>query len=193
MAAAAGSLDARRRRGVNDSSGRSGVTTFVTVLGWVLIGFTGLAVLSTLLQTFFFTVTFAMPDAPSQSGSGPASRSSLSFKTFLGLLLAFAVLTLASAIAFLKRKDWARRTFVMLFGLAIVFNVVGLTLLLMGGGPSMPALAGPGGRHGLQTMARTMLIPTGIATVGFSILLGWLIRRLTSAAVRAEFDDREAF
>jgi hypothetical protein len=193
MPALAGPFDARGRHGVEDSLERLGTRTFVTALGWVLICFTGLAVLSTLLQTFVFTVMFAMPDARPQAGSGVGSHGSDAFRMFLGLLLGFSVLTLASAVAFLKRKNWARRTFVMLFGVAILFNVVALALLVMGAGSTMATTFGVGSRGGSDGMARLILIPTGVAAVGCSLLLGWLIRRLSSAAVRAEFQDREAF
>ena len=165
----------------------------MTVLGWVLIGFTGLGVLSMLLQTFFFTVMFAMPEVHSQPASGGASPGSPAFRTFLGLLLAFSILVLASAVAFLKRKNWARRTFVMLFTLAIVFNAVALVLLVMGTGRSVPPVLGLADGRRFDAMARLMLIPTGIVAVGCSLAFGWLIRRLTSAPVKAEFQDGEAF
>ena len=164
----------------------------MNVLGWVLIGVTGLGVLSMLLQTFFFTV-MAMPEVHSQPASGGASPGSPAFRTFLGLLLAFSILVLASAVAFLKRKNWARRTFVMLFTLAILFNAVALVLLVVVTGRSVPPALGPADGGRFDAMARQMLIPAGIVAVGCSLVSGWLIRRLTSAPVRAEFQDREAF
>lgn len=178
---------------MEDSLERLGTRSFVTMLAWVLICFTGLGVLSTLLQTVAFTVMFAMPDVHPQPATGAASHPSDAFRTFLGLLLAFSVLTLASAVAFLKRKNWARRTFVMLFALAILFNVVALVLLATGAGRTMPTALEMRGREGFDAVARLVLISTGVAAVGFSLLLGWLIKRLTSTAVRAEFQDREAF
>jgi hypothetical protein len=178
---------------LDDSLGRLGTRTFVTVLGWVLIGFTGLGVLSMLLQTFFFTVMFAMPEVPSQPAASGAAPGSPAFRTFLGLLLAFSILVLASAVAFLKRKNWARRTFVMLFTLAILFNAVALVLLVVVTGRSVPPALGPADGGRFDAMARLMLIPAGIVAVGCSLVFGWLIKRLTSAPVRAEFQDREAF
>jgi hypothetical protein len=174
---------------LDESLTRFGGGTFVTVLGWVLIGVTGLGVLSTLLQTVFFTVTVSMPQ-PMATG---AARGSPAFRTFLGLLMAFSILALASAVAFLKRKNWARRTFVMLFALAIVFNAVALVLLVMGTPGAQPPALGPGGEGRFDAMARLLLIPMGIAAVGCSLLFGWLIKRLTSAPVKAQFHDRDVF
>ena len=174
---------------MDESLARPGAGTFVTVLGWVLIGVTGLGVVSTLFQTVFFTVTVSMPQP---MAAGP-SRGSPAFRTFLGLLMAFSILALASAVAFLKRKNWARRTFVMLFGLAIVFNAAALVLLVVGTPRSGPPALGPGGEGRFDAMARLLLIPTGIAAVACSLLFGWLIKRLTSVPVKAQFDDRDAF
>ena len=173
---------------MGDGHGRSGATTFVTVLGWILIGVTGLGVLSMLLQTIMFTVMLAMPHPPAASPARTPSQLSFPLKMLLGLLVGVSLLVFASAIAFLKRKGWARRTFVTLFTLAIVFNAAALLLLLLGGG--QPASLAMGER--LEPMARTMLVPAGIAAAGLSLLFGWLIKRLTSPAVRAEFDDTAA-
>jgi hypothetical protein len=177
--------------GVDDGQGRSGATTFVTVLGWALIGFTGLWALSMLLQTVMFTVMLAMPAPHATSDARTPSHLSLPFRMLLGLLVGVSVLVFASAIAFLKRKGWARRTFVTLFALAIVFNVAALLLLLVGGSQSVSLALGAGERF--EPMARRMLVPTSIAAVALSLLFGWLIKRLTSAVVRAEFDDRAAY
>lgn len=176
---------------MGEGQGRSGAATFVTVLGWALIGLAGLAVLWMLFETAVFTVLLAMPDP----GAPPPDRTpphlSLPLRMLLGLLVGFSVLVFASAIAFLKRKAWARRTFVTLFAVAIAVNAVALILLVVGG--SRPSVLELGTGERFAPVARLMAVPAGVAVVALSILFGWLIRRLTSPAVRAQFDDRQVF
>jgi hypothetical protein len=191
MPAAAGALDVEGGTPVNDRHGRSGAATFVTVLGWVLIGVAGLAVLAVLLQTAVFTVLLAMPDPPAPPEGRVPPHLALPLRMLLGLLVGFSVLVFASAIAFLKRRGWARRTFVTLFALAIVVNVAALLLLVVSSGRPSPLELGTGDRF--APLVRMMAIPTGAAAVVLSLLFAWLIKRLTSPAVRAEFDDSQVF
>jgi hypothetical protein len=179
--AAAGSLVDGGLHALDDGQERRRASRFVTVLGWVLIGLTGLAVASTLMQTMVFTLMLSMPDVQPR---GPSAQLSTSVRTFLGLLLAFLVLTLASAVAFLKRVNWARRTFVLLFALAIAFNVGVLAALVSG--VALPSGA-PAAGSPLDVAARRMVVPLGVAAVVLSAVLAWLIRRLTSPAIRREF------
>jgi hypothetical protein len=176
---------------VDQGQGRSGAATFVTVLGWVLIVFTGLGVLATLLETIVFTILLAMPAASAPLADRLPSHLSFPLKTVLGLLVGLSVLVFASAVAFLNRRGWARRTFVTLFALAIAVNAAALVLLAAGGSRPAPLDLGLGER--VAPVARLLAVPTGVAAVGLCLLFGWLIKRLTSAAVRAEFDDRQVF
>jgi hypothetical protein len=163
-------------------------TRFVTILGWILIACTAVVVASTLLQSLVFTLTLAMPAPPAAGATAPPATMSSAFKTFLGLLLGLSVLALASAIAFLKRLDWARRTFILLFALTIGFTLVGLVLLAVG---VLTPAPDPGvGR--LDSFARSLRVPMAVGGVVLSGVLAWLIRRLTSPAIRREFGSGAA-
>src|SRR3954451_18136331 len=107
-----------------------------------------------------------------------------------GLLLSGA--TLASAIGLLLRLDWARRTFIVLLGVAIVANLLGLWLQqevvqsvvssTLAAAPIPSQVLGVFGSF--VTAARVMAV---LVTLGGCAVLAWIIGRLMSASVRQEF------
>jgi hypothetical protein len=90
------------------------------------------------------------------------------------------------------RLDWARRVFIGLVAVALVANLLGLWLQqevlqsvaasTLSGAALPPQAAGV--VVGFVTAARVMAV---LVTLGACCLLGWIIRRLTSPAVRQEF------
>jgi hypothetical protein len=100
--------------------------------------------------------------------------------------------TLAAAVGLLLRLDWARRVFIGLLAFAIVANLLGLWLQhevvqslvssTLTRTPLPPQAADVFG--GFVTAARVMAV--GV-TLLVCALMGWVIRRLMSPAVRQEF------
>ena len=110
----------------------------------------------------------------------------------VGTGLVVSLATLASAVGLLLRWDWARRTFIGLLVFAIAANLFGLWLqqaVLQSvvhntlATASIPAQAlevfG-----GFVTAARVMAV---MMTLLACLLLGWIIRRLMSSAIKQEF------
>ena len=102
---------------------------------------------------------------------------------------AICTLTLVSAIGLLKRKNWARLIFVTVMGAGILWNIGGPVFQLFFFS-SMPKFApdGSGGfESGFETMMVVMMAFSALMAAGFSVLFGWIIKRLLSTAIKAEF------
>ncbi len=170
---------------VDGDSRQAKATTFVTVLAWSLISFTGLGAASALLQNVVFNIIPFLLDIQSRGTAAQTPQGFFALRALIALLFAFLTLALVSAIAFLRRKEWARRTFIALFVLAIALHAAAALLFLLGAGLFPPS------RHvsdaKFDAMAKAMLIPVAVWALGMAVLFGWLIKRLTSPDVRREF------
>jgi uncharacterized membrane protein YozB (DUF420 family) len=171
------------------SSASSTAETFITVLGWVLIVFTGFGLVTSVMQNVM--VFFMLPALDSQVPEvQQVPRSALlTFRTIAAFMLCVAAFLLFSAWSFLRRRNWARKTFVVLFTLGavwsgFVFLVFGLGLGVFNYLPQSPSPEVP---SSVDSMFRFMGIMFGALAAAFAVLFGWLIRRLRSADVRAEF------
>jgi hypothetical protein len=167
---------------------------FVTLTAWVFLGLAGLASLSALLQNALLASWM-----PGLQGLGALQPLPLLTGLMIGYLpwvvgagLAVSLATMVSTVGLLLRLDWARRCFIGLLALAIAANLLGLWLqhevvqsvveATLARSPLPPAAAGVFG--GFVTAARLMAVLVTLAACG---LLGWIIRRLMSPAVRQEF------
>lgn len=173
-------------------------SSLVTVVAWIYIALTGLGSLVLALQNILFAV---LPLDEMKVALDKAERD-MALPSYLGwvfehirlLLVVFLVVTLVKlvcAIALLKRRNWARFVFVAIFALGIVWNIGG-TILQEFVTPWIPTL--PQGRHvprDFQAMMAFMTIfmsaISAIFAIGFSILFAWLIRKLLSREIAAEF------
>ena len=168
---------------------------FVTITAWVFIFLGGMATASALIQNAAVasllpgTTAVAMPAQPLPLLTGLL----LGYLPWVvGFGLAMSIATLACAIGLLLRLDWARRAFIVLLAVAIVFNLLGLWLqhevvqsvvqATLTRAPLPPQVADVFG--GFVTAARAMAV---VMTLSACALLGWIIRRLMSPLVRQEF------
>jgi hypothetical protein len=110
----------------------------------------------------------------------------------VGAALALSIGTLVAAVGLLLRLEWARRAFIVLVALAIVANVAGVWLqqaLLQGlidhtlSRAPLP-LEAAGVFGGFAAAARVAAVALSVVTCA---LLGWIIARLNTQAVRQEF------
>jgi hypothetical protein len=172
---------------------------FVTVIAWVFIVIGTIATVSALMQNAAVASLLLGASLP---GAAPALPP-YAYPPVTGLLLgylpwvvgfglAMSMATLASAIGLLLRLDWARRVFIGLLVVAIVFNLLGLwlqhevvhalvqsTLTLSALPPQAADVFG-----GFVTAARAMAL---VMTLAACAVLGWIIRCLQSPPVRQEF------
>jgi hypothetical protein len=169
-------------------------SSFVTTLAWITIVPAALGVvISTLQNILFFTV---MPMDPQSLPSVPDMEQMPAFVTFMlahlrAMFVAFwlmTVVSLVSGIGLLRRKEWARLFFIALMGLSIVWNMAGVYLQqsFFSAIPSM-AEAPPEFSAQFESMASTMWVVSIAMAVAFSAVSVWLIWRLSSAPIKAEF------
>ena len=169
----------------------------MTALAWVFIVLAGFATLISVLQNIMITVMF--PAAEMQAATEQAKNdqrvpwfAQFMFQNVRLLFFAFFVLasaTLVSAVGLLKRKNWARLLFVALMTLGILWNVAAsiLTIVFFSSMPPVPATAPNEFGDQFELMSRIMIGFNIVLAAGFTVLFGWIIKRLVSAGIRQEF------
>jgi hypothetical protein len=172
---------------------------FINVLGWIFVCLAGFTTLIGVLQNVMFQLVF-LPTMQQQMAvqplppNMPASMGWLFAHMiwfFRGFLL-LSVTTLVAAIGLLRRRDWARRLFIGLMAFAIAYQLLGLVAQwwFMGAMQqtiSMPADAPAQFANGMRGFMLAIQVISTIMAVGFSVLFGWIIKRLHSEAIRREF------
>jgi hypothetical protein len=162
---------------------------FVTVTAWLFIALASMGVVSAVVQQAMAS------GAPAVSTHGLPIVTAFLVEQLPWVLLAglcFAVATLVAAVGMLIRLEWARRVFICVLAVTIVFNLAGLWLqhevvqavvaATLKAAPLPPSVAEA--FVGFVTASRVM----GVAmTLVGCALCGWIIRRLMSPAVRQEF------
>ncbi len=161
-------------------------STFVTVVAWIFIALTG-------YLTFQFLIINLMArliPLPGWSGE-TQGQMDVVFRTIFGhlrllcfLMLLVSLTALASSIGLLKRKNWARRVFIGFLGLGVVYQVVciGVLAVMVFAEPDL-----------VKDDPEALFFVAAIGVVGLAMiltvaaLLVWIIKRLISPAVRAEF------
>lgn len=162
-------------------------SAFITVLAWVLIVLHGFGILSALMQNVMINVVFSSM-ADSAAGAGQEiDAAGLLFMRVLGLLfLGFTVFLMYTAYALLKRRNWARRTYIVLFSLGIAFNVL-MVVVLGIVAVLFPSVGTESQAAEAPVMFSAFAVVFGIVAIVFSALFGWLVWRLRSPGIRVEF------
>lgn len=174
-------------------------STFVTVLAWIFIALSAFGTLIAILQSVMLATMFAEPDV-ARAFAGPMPPE---MPAPLGLLmrhlplffvafLLVSVATLVASIGLLRRWNWARLLFVGLLALGILWNVGGLVVnwSVIGavqdtiGAPTTPGAPDP------RSFLVAMLVASVLLTLAFAALFGWIIKRLLSPSIAAEFRRR---
>jgi len=176
---------------MTDAITSSKAATFVTGLGWVLIVLTAFGLITSVMQNVMFS--FILPTVEEQV---PVTEQMpqgflVAFRVFAVVLLCVSAFLVFAAWSFLKRRNWARKTFVVVFALgaawsAFVFLAFGLGFGVFDVFREPPSAAGM--PPSFQAVFRVMGIMFGTLAAGVGALLIWLIRRLRSSDVRAEFE-----
>lgn len=172
-------------------------STFVTVLAWLGIVWFGFCTLMVGAESFMFKPLFEkgfmgqMPVAPGATQLSPeALQTSGQFMQVIFLIFtAVMALGVVTSIGLLHRRNWARI-------LTIIYLVLngGFALLGVAGGWIMgsipmtsPPPEFPSGAQwdAMMGVMRTLLIVMGIVA---ALICGWLIYKLLSEPVSAEFE-----
>jgi len=171
-------------------------STFVTTLAWVFIVLSGFATLISIAQNIMIQTMFNDADlsgalgTSQQSPDVPAAASFMAshFKVVFASFLLLFTTTLVSSIGLLKRRNWARWIFISLMALGIVWNVLGLVLqFVMFSSIPVPPVTSQDPVPFKSMFIVIMILSTAMA-IGVSALFGWIIKRLISQPVIAEFE-----
>ena len=171
-------------------------STFITVLAWLAIVGSGFMtfisfVQAAMLLLFFDGKPFPVHAWPAQEKLPTAVQFFVSHpQFFIALFWSLAVLTLTAGIGLLKRKNWARWYFVGVLAFGILWQIGGLWIqhqmlsTFSSSVGQLPAAASDEFR-GAETVMSVASLAFTVVVCG---LFGWLIARLCSNSVRAEFN-----
>jgi hypothetical protein len=174
----------------------TGPSQFVTVTAWIFIGLSTLATLIALMQNIVVGVMFqTMPIASIESVNPPPPRLAvLMFEHARLVFLFFLVVsaaTLFASIGLLKRRNWARVLFIAMLAIGILWNLTGLVLQqvvvssMADFGDVAPAP--PDFEATMRGMMIAIRVFSALFAIGICVLFGWIIQRLRSPAIAAEF------
>jgi hypothetical protein len=166
---------------------------FVTALAWFSIVVSALMIVSSTMQNVM--VNFVLPPNIFDSllrDSGEQIPSSVLFvlkhvKVILFAFLLSSVVLLFTSIGLLQRKNWARITFIVLLVLGTVLTIAALpTQFSMLGDVSKTM----GGNEALAEVESVITVMRGVIlalVVLFTVIHVWLIYKLCTPTIRAEF------
>ena len=174
-------------------------STFVTVVAWIFIALDGMTAFILTIQNIVVNTIF--PLAQLHAGMAKAEATghlppyfSAVFEHLRPLLLAcllLALIKLVAAIGLLRRVNWARLLFITLLALGIAWSFAGIVLqhFLLSSMLEMPRP--PNAPQDFETAFRGMMIVirvfSAMMAIGFAVLYAWMIRKLVSPAIAAEF------
>lgn len=169
-------------------------STFVTTLAWMVIVPSALGVVISTLQNILVFTVIPVDQMALPTGPGAEHMPPIAVFLFGHIRAVFAaawllmVASLATGIGLLKRKEWARLLFIALLGLSILGNIGGFfvqqsAISTISAMPEAPSEF----RAQFESMATTMQFVSIAMAVGFSAVSGWLMWRLASGPVKAEF------
>ena len=166
-------------------------STFVTVVAWVFIILSGFVSLIALLQNVMVQFMFprddlikALENNPAAANMSTMDRLMLTgFEFFLAAFLVIALVSFASAVGLLRRKNWARRLFIGVLSIGVLVNLAGLilqmTLWSAGSDSDLPA--------DFQTMRMVIQVFNSLIAVTLVAVCAWLVWKLMSPQIKAEF------
>ena len=169
-------------------------SAFVTTLAWMVIVPSALGVVISTLQNILVFTVIPVDQMTLPTGSGAEHLPAFAVFMFEHIRAVFAAAwllmaaSLASGIGMLKRKEWARLLFIALLGLSILGSIGGIFAQQSAfSSISVMPEAPPEFSAQFETMATTMWVVSIAMAVGFSAVSGWLMWRLASAPIKAEF------
>ncbi len=165
-------------------------STFVTVLAWIFIVIAGIGTFISILQNIMLYKMFTSEEI-NKAMQQPDLDQMPTFVQFMlshieSFFLAFLIVvtvTFISAIALLKRKNWARIVFIVIMSLGIIWNIFAIIMqYIMFASPPIETIPPE-----FESMMTIMKIATLIMATTFCVLFGWIIKKLSSAKIKAEF------
>ena len=172
-------------------------SSFVSVLAWILIVLAGFTTLIAIAQNILVQVFCAGPqferaieEANRQQDLPAFARFMFNnIKLFFAAILLLSAATFVAAIGLLRRRNWARFALIAILGAGIAWNITGIFVQasMMQSMSAQFANAPSEVRSQFQIMSVTMTVFGALMALAFALLFGWIIKRLLSPAIAAEF------
>ena len=168
-------------------------SAFVTVLAWILIVLTGLSSLMLVFQNIMVHTLLADPEmraVMTEMPQGVPGQPMLKFmmghmRTIAAVSLVLCLMAFSCAIALLQRRNWGRQAIIGFLALGIVYQLLSLGFAWFMW-RDMGATVGFDHAQ-FQELLHSMQLVSSFFTLATSALFAWLIYKLRSPAVRAEF------
>jgi len=170
-------------------------SSFVTAVAWIWIAMSGLSAFVALIQTLFAGVLLPGPYfehamAQASTSADPQVQFATSlfhwFPWITGLMFLSSAISLVASIGLLHRRNWARLLFIAMLLLTILSQVAGLVvqqkIFAM-----LPAVPQEEGAPPIAMFIHVLRIASILLTLAFAAVFGWIIKRLVSPAIAAEF------
>ena len=176
-------------------------STFVTVVAWIFLMLSGFGLFISLLQNLMIHLLFP-PEAFEEFARMPAPPGMPAgtgwifgnLKAFFALMVLPVLAIFAASLGLLKRWEWGRKLFIAMMALSIGMNLVmlvfqGFMMVGLHGQFEALAQAAPAGQAPPDIGAFLIGISVFalIYSLGISAVQAWIIKRLMSAPVVAEF------
>ncbi len=163
-------------------------STFVTVVAWLFIVLSGCATPISVLQNIMVLTIFKQHPIPSDNSALDHMPAATRFMfthmdLFFQAFLVLCIYTLVCSIGLLKRRNWARLGFVALLVVGILYQVAGFAFqsFFMAEFPDRQA------PEEFRTFVLLMQIFGAGMAIALVLVFGWMIRKLISPSIRAEF------
>jgi hypothetical protein len=160
-------------------------SSFVSVLAWIVMILSGYSTLKALWITVMISTMYPrdLLDAAekNQDSSSPAAFMTSHIRLYFGAYLVISAVTFASSVGLLKRRNWARVLLICLMTFFIVFNIGSVV-------SHVPEFSAAFQEPGEYPNAPMIIFSAGM-NVAASVLCAWIVKRLTSGALRSEFGN----
>jgi hypothetical protein len=170
-------------------------SAFVTGVAWVFIALSSAILILTLLQGIL--AVLVAPSGPGRIVMPPLPQDQIPFlaryifenpRGFAISIGILSTLSLATSIGLLKRKNWARIVLIGILASAILWGILGVFMQFQ---MLLTMLATEGVRPPVKASTEATLIViaalSSAIAIGSALLFGWLINRLCTSTIRAEF------
>lgn len=180
-------------------------STFVSAVAWIFIGLSGFASFIALMQNIVMQALFlpTMREHPVQT-MPPDVPPQMQWvfghlEWFFRLFLLLALVHLIAAVALLLRRNWGRIMFIGVMVFDCCYQLAGVALQWWISGSFAQMMPTPDPHHiPSSELAQAEQFTDGMVTVmrifsllmalGMIALFAWIIRRLSNASIRREFE-----
>ena len=168
---------------------RSTPSIFVTVVAWVFIVFSALVLLMSIAQNIMLSF---MPTFPQSPDAGFFENN---FRALFLVPLVLSIVVLVISIGLLKRREWARKSFVGFLALCVLYLFASCLLLLLMW-PDASTIPQDAPREfqetarQMQSAQLAMSVTMAVFAVATSGIFVWIINKLIEPAICDEFESQ---